>query len=162
MDAQMCKMVTNRQTNHEQKEVPKTCTWKWQNKVKHKPSKAWFSNTIPHRIAVSTFPDLLRVCSKRHPKPFGIEACGCLWRHKLVEERFKNHTINKHQKSMTMLQKCTQKTYPEKLYFCGFSGSGSKGVPGWSQRPPEPPTRSNLVEFFTNKGARNCISVRFY
>jgi len=91
------------------KEAPKTCTWKWQHKVKHKPSKAWFSHTLPHGIAVSTFPYLLRLCAKWHPKPFEIEVCGCLWRQKLVKERFQKHTKNQHQKSKKICQNCAPK-----------------------------------------------------
>ena len=57
------------------------------------------------------------------------------------------------------------KKVPRKVVFLWFFGV-------WSQRrsrvvprpkdPPEPPTRSNLVEICTNKGARNRISVMFY
>ena len=115
-----------------------------------------------HRIAVSTFPHLLRMCSKWRPKPFEIEACGCLWRQKLVGERFKNHTINKHQKSKKICQKCTPKRYSGTWSFCSFSVSGAKGVPGWSQRPPQPLTRSNFGENCKKMGARNCISFMFY
>ena len=52
--------------------------------------------------------------------------------------------------------------YPEMGSFCGFSGSGAKGVPGWSQRLPEHSTRSNLVEILTKNGGRNRISVMLY
>ena len=55
-------------------------------------------------------------------------------------------------------KKCT----PQMRSFCGFSGSGAKGVPGWSQRLPEHSTRSNLVEILTNNCRRNRISVMLY
>ena len=58
------------------------------------------------------------MCSKWRPKPFEIEACGCLWRQKLVGERFKNHTINKHQKSKKICQKCTQKVPRKVIFLC--------------------------------------------
>ena len=32
-----------------------------------------------HRIVVSTFPDLLRMCPKWYQQTFEIEACGCPW-----------------------------------------------------------------------------------
>ena len=38
----------------------------------------------------------------------------CLWRQKLVGERFKKHTKNQHQKSKKICQKCAPKRYPEK------------------------------------------------
>ena len=64
------------------KRRPGNLHMKWQNKVKHNPSKAWFSHPLLHGIAVSIFPYLLRLCSKWHPNPFEIEVCGCLWRQK--------------------------------------------------------------------------------
>ena len=155
MDAQIHKMMTNRQTKHENKSShPTTCAWKWRNKVKHKPSKAWFLSTLLHGIAVSTFPHLLRMCSKWCPKPFEIEVCGCLWRQKLVGERFKKHTKNQHQKSKKICQKCAPKRYPEKWSFCGFSGPGAKGVPGWSQRPPPSSLQGQIWSKFVQKRVR--------
>ena len=127
-------------------------------KVKHNPSKALIFASLPLGIAVSTFPYLLRLCSKWHPKPFEIEVCGCLWRQKLVEERFQKHTKNQHQKSKKICQKCAPKRYPEKLSFCGFSGPGAKGVPGWSQRPPRAPSK---VKFGRNLYKKGCAELYF-
>ena len=126
--------------------------------MKHNPSKAWFSHPFLHGIAVSTFPYLLRLCSKWHPKPFEIEVCGCLWRQKLVEERFQKHTKNQHQKSKKICQKCAPKRYPEKWSFCGFSGPGAKGVPGWSQRPPRAPYK---VKSGRNLYKKGCAKLDF-
>ena len=87
---------------------------------------------------------------------------GVFFTQNMAGERSKKHTKNNVQKSKKICQKCAPKRYPEKWSFCGFSGPGAKGVPGWSQRPPRAPYKSNLVEICTKKGARNWISVMFY
>ena len=51
---------------------------------------------------------------------------------------------------------------PKSCLFVVFRGLEPKAFQGRPKDPPEPPTRSNLVEICTNKGARNRISVMFY
>ena len=98
------------------------------------------------------------MCSKWRPKPFEIEACGCLWRKNLVRERFKKHTKNDHQKSKKICLKCTQKRYPEKWSFCGLLGSGARGASGWSQRPPWAPRK---VKSCRNLYKQGCAELYF-
>ena len=150
MDAQMCKIVTNRQTNHE-KRGPENLHMEMAKQGETKALQSLIFQSIPTRNRSLAFSDLLRVCSKRHPKPFEIEACGCLWRRKLVGERFQKHTKKKHQKSTNICQKCTQKRYPEKRSFCCFSGSGARGAPGWSQRTPGAPCKVKSCRNLCNK-----------
>ena len=116
--------------------------------MKYKPSKAWFSYPLLHGIVVLAFWDLLRVCSKRHPKLFEIEACGCLWRHKLVGERFKKHVRKHASEKYENLSKMYPKKVPRKVILLWFFGV-------WSQRrsrvvpktPPSPPQGQILSKF---------------
>ena len=80
---------------------------------------------------------------KWHPKLFEIE--GCLWSQKLVGGRFKNHTINKHQKSLEVYQKCNQKGTSQIVFFVVFRSLEPKASQDDPKAPPEPFTRSNLV-----------------
>ena len=63
----------------------KTCAHKWQNKMTHKPSKAWFSTPLWNRIVVSTFPHLLRMSTELLQRAFEIEANRCLWHQKDIK-----------------------------------------------------------------------------
>ena len=55
-----------------------------------------------------------------------------------------------------------QKGTPKSGRFVVFRGLEPKASQGGPKDPPELPTRSNLVEICTKKGARNWISVMFY
>ena len=55
-----------------------------------------------------------------------------------------------------------KKGTPKRNLFVVFRGLGPKAFQGGPKDPPEHPTRSNLVEICTQKGARNWISVMFY
>ena len=48
--------------------------------------------------------------------------------------------------------------YPERNFFCGFSGSGAKGVPGWSQRPSRTPYKVKSCRKFDKKW---CAELQF-
>ena len=102
------------------------------------------------------------MCSKWCPKPFEIEVCGCLWRQKLVGERFKKHTKISIRKVRKYVKNVPQKGTPKSDSFVVFRGLEPKASQGGPKDPPELPTRSNLVEICTKKGARNWISVMFY
>ena len=83
----MRKMRTNRQTNHEKK-GPGNLHMEMTTQGETQPLQSLIVASTPTRNRSFIFSDLLRVCSKRHPKPFEIEACGCLWRQNLGRERF--------------------------------------------------------------------------
>ena len=125
------------------RQVMKTCTYKWQNKVRHKPSNASFSSPLPSRIVVCTFPHLLRVSTELLQRAFEIEANRCFFGSKKKPgERCKKHAQTDHQKDSHIGQICGQKHGQEKWFFCGFQGSGAEGAPRWSQGPPRAPSKA--------------------
>ena len=74
----------------------------------------------------------------------------------------KTHKNSASEKSENMSKRCPKKGSPESGLFVVFRGLGPKTSQGGPKDPPELPTRSNLVEICTKKGARNWISVMFY
>ena len=104
------------------RQVPKTCTWKCQIKIKRRPSKAWFSCPLPHGIVVSTFPDFLRMRSKLYPKALKIEACMGLWHPKDSRREFKKTCKKTVTKKVPKGAKMWSKRRTKKVIFWLFFG----------------------------------------
>ena len=139
MDAQMCKMVTNRKTNHEKKRSRKPAHGNDKTRWNTNPPKLDFR--IPSHTE-SQF-QLFHICWDCVPKgtqsPSKLKPAGAFGAKIWYERGLKNTQTKTHQTSKQFCWKCTPKGHPEKLSFCNFLGSGAKGVPGSSQRSPRAP-----------------------
>ena len=162
MDAQMRKIVTNRQTNHEKKTSRKPA---------HENDKTRWNTTPPKldfRIPSHTESQfqLFHICWDCVPNgtqsPSKLRSAGAFGA-KIWYERGLKHTqkvtIRKVRK---YVKNVTQKGTPKNNSFVVFRGLEPKASQGGPKDPPEPLPRSNLVRICTKKGARNCISVMFY
>ena len=127
------------------------------NKVKHEPSKAWFG-VLSH--TESQF-QLFHICSKCVPNgPKGIRNWSL--RVPLAQKTGRREVYKTRQK--TSIRKVRQyvknvpkKGSPNKCFFCGFSGSGAKGVPGWSQRPPPSTVQGQFLSKVWQKVVREIV-----
>ena len=151
MEAQMRKMRTNRQTKHENKRSQQFAHGNDETRWNTSPPKLDFLSTLPNRIAISTCRHLFQMCAKWRPKAFEIEARGCLWRKKLVGERFTKHVKKQASEKYDNMSKTYPKKVPRKDIFLWFSRSGAKGVPGWSQRPSRAPYKVKSFRKFAKK-----------
>ena len=162
MEAQMCKMVTNRQTNRAKKKSRKPA---------HENKKQ--GDTQPLQSLIFAYPptrnrsfnfsrfveDVLQKTSKALRNwglraPLAPKTCR--------REVYKNTQKTSIRKVRKSVKNVPQKGIPESDFVVVFWGLEPKAFQGGPKDPPEHPTRSNLVEICKKSGARNCISVMFY
>ena len=97
------------------------------------------------------------MCSKRHPKPFGIEACGCLWRYKLVEERFRKHVRKQASEKYEHHVKNVPKKVPQKVVFLWFFGVWSQRRPRVVPKTTPSPSQDQIWSKFVQKRVRGIV-----
>ena len=162
MDAQMHKIMTNRQTNHEKKRSRKLAHGNDKTRSNTSPPKLDF--WVPSNKE-SQF-QLFHICWECVPNGVQshskLRSAGAFGAKNLQKRGFKTTQKISIRKVRKYVKNVPQKGTPKSGRFVVFRGLEPKASQGGPKDPPELPTRSNLVEICTKKGARNWISVMFY
>ena len=95
--------------------------------------------------------------TKWRPKAFEIEARGCLWRKKLVGERFTKHVKKQASEKYDNMSKMYTKKVPRKVVFLWFFGVWSQRRPRVVPKTPPSPFQGQIWSKFVQKRVRGIV-----